>query len=260
MKESSDRFRLTLAFPALPAGLLILLLLVTSPGRAQEPAAPQTAESRAAPDDQGPVRVRRPAPGRLDTYRNDRDYHYGQDVQPTDSLWDKFWNWFFRKIARFFASESYENFWQYVILAVLAGGAVWLLIKAQILGFVFKASRSRPLGYETLTENIHEMDFGAAIDEAVQQANYRLAVRLLYLRTLKNLTDRRLIDWQPNKTNRSYVYELGASPLQADFEQLTTRFEYVWYGDFPVSGEQFAELRETFRRFNHAFQASPADR
>src|SRR5690606_10219995 len=126
-----------------------------------------------------------------------------------------------------------------------AGLAIWLLIKAEILGFVFiKGSRGATLNYETLKENIHEIDFEQQIDADIEQRNYRLAVRLLYLQTLKYLSNRNLIDWKPNKTNRSYVYELAQSPKQPEFETLTTQFEYIWYGDFPITEERFKPLQE----------------
>ncbi|MFD1144050.1 DUF4129 domain-containing protein [Larkinella insperata] len=232
----------------------LLALTITGFSAAAQLPVPQpkgTAQAQPAPDDRSAVRVRRPAADRIDEYRNDREYQYGQDFKPTNSLWSKFWSWFWQKVGAFFTSRAYENFWQYVILATIAGGAIWLLIKAEVLGFVFSPkARSVAFPYEAVTENIHEIDFEQQIDAAIQQRNYRLAVRLLYLQTLKHLSNRNLIDWKPDKTNRSYVYELAQSPLQPDFETLTTQFEYIWYGDFPITEERFKPLQESFVRFN----------
>ncbi|MGA0556224.1 DUF4129 domain-containing protein [Larkinella sp. VNQ87] len=233
-------------------GLLFLLLSqFGTMGQLSIPQARDTTQAQPAPDDRSPITVRRPSAERLDKYRNDRDYQYGQDLRPGNSPWARFWSWFWRKIGTFLSSKSYENFWQYVFLTAAACAVGWLLLRADILGAVF-ARKSQPadLPYETLTENIHEINFEQQIEAAIEQRNYRLAVRLLYLQSLKHLSNRNLIDWKPNKTNRSYVYELAQSPLKPEFESLTTQFEYIWYGDFPISEERFRPLQESFRRFN----------
>lgn len=231
--------------------LLVVLPHLTAVAQLPMPQPRDTVQARPAPDDRSVIRVRRPAADRIDDYRKDRDYNYGRDFQPPNSVWAKFWGWFWRKIGAFLSSSAYENFWQYVLLASIAGGAIWLLIKAEVLGFVFsKKSQRVALDYETVTENIHEIAFDQQIEAAIEQRNYRLAVRLLYLQTLKHLSNRNLIDWKPDKTNRSYVYDLAQSPLKPEFETLTTQFEYIWYGDFPITEERFKPLQESFIRFN----------
>ena len=65
-----------------------------------------------------------------------------------------------------------------------------------------------PLAYDTAAENIHEVDFATRLAEAEAAGNCRLAVRLGYLQLLKQLTDRGLIHWQPDKTNHAYLAEL----------------------------------------------------
>lgn len=201
-------------------------------------------------DDQRPLGLRYPAANKLQDFRGNRDYQYQTNPRPPDNPLLKFWYWLQKKIAEFLRGKAYQNFWQYVILAAIVAYAVYLLIKAEVLGFLFPAgARQSALPYEQVNENIHEINFDEAIDDAVNQRNYRLAVRLLYLQTLKVLTDRGQIHWQPDKTNRQYVYELQAAPLQAGFESLTTAFEYVWYGDFAVDAGQFGRLQTEFTQF-----------
>jgi hypothetical protein len=71
---------------------------------------------------------------------------------------------------------------------------------------------------------------------------------LLYLQNLKILTDKDLIAWQPNKTNRDYQYELIPA-LQQTFKHITDVFEYAWYGQLHVSANDFAELKEDVLNF-----------
>ena len=238
------------------SGVLIvslLALLSTAPfsAFAQTKAVPKTV---AAPDDRSPVRVRYPAPDRLRELQTDRDYQYGRDAPPPENPLARFWAWLWQKIGEFLSSKAYQNVWQYVMLAVIAGVVIYLLMKADVLDFLFpKRAQSGQLDYENLAENIHDINFDTAVDEAVSQRNYRLAVRLLYLQTLKRLTDAERIQYKPDKTNRQYVYELADSSLQVDFEKLTRQFEFVWYGDFPVDEARFGVIRQQFQSFNRPF-------
>ncbi len=207
-----------------------------------------------APDDRSPVVVRYPAPDRLRELQTDRDYQYSRDAPPPENPLARFLVWLWRKIGEFLSSKAYQNVGQYVVLAAIAGLVIYLLAKAEVLGFLFpKRAQSSPLDYESLAENIHGIDFDTAVNEAVAQRNYRLAVRLLYLQTLKHLADADRIQYKPDKTNRQYVYELANSPLQIDFELLTRQFELAWYGDFPVDETRFGAIRGQFQSFNRPF-------
>lgn len=208
---------------------------------------------QASTDDHAPVQVRRPNPAHLRDLQTARAYQYGHEVPPPENPIARFLAWLWGKISEFLSSEAYENVWQYVILAVITGLVIYLLRKANVLEFLFpKKAQSNELDYETLTENIHEIDFDAATQEAIDNRNFRLAVRLLYLQTLKHLTNAGHIDYKPDKTNGQYVYELANSPLRADFERLTRQFEFVWYGDVPVDDNQFATIRDAFGLFKDA--------
>ncbi|GAB3793417.1 hypothetical protein GCM10028819_05010 [Spirosoma humi] len=235
--------------------LLCLLLAGSSVASAQPT---DTTKAAATRDDRTPLHVRYPKQAHLRDLQTDHDYQYGNDAPTPENPFARLWAWFLRKVGAFLSSSAYENVWQYVILIVIAGGSIYLLLKAEALAFLFpKKAQSVELAYENLGENIHELNFDTAIEEAVSQRNFRLAVRLLYLKTIKHLTDAGRIAYKPEKTNRQYVYELANSPLQTDFERLTSQFELVWYGDFPVDEAQFTALRMAFVAFNKSGRQQP---
>ncbi len=205
----------------------------------------------AAANDRMPLVVRAVDAKKLRAIQGDRAYRYGDDVPPTASLWDQFWAWFWYKVGELLRTKAYRNVGQYVLLIAIAGLVIWLLYKAEVLANLFPGrAKNTGLGYEMLEENIHQINFSDRINEAVENRNYRLAVRLLYLQTLKTLADSGLIRWQPDKTNRQYAYELTGNPKRLSFEQLTTQFEYAWYGDFPVDEARFSSIRQQFQQFN----------
>jgi hypothetical protein len=219
-------------------------------------------QSVVAPDDRSAVHVRYPLPEKLREFQTDRDYQYDHEAPPPENPVARFFNWLYRRFMDFLTSEAYQNIWQYILLAAIAGFVIYLLMKAEVLGFLFsKKAQSTGLDYENLAENIHEIDFNAAIEEAIGQRNFRLAVRLLYLQTLKHLTDSGLIAYKPDKTNRQYVYELANTQFQPDFDRLTQQFDFIWYGNFPIDASRFEEVRQQFQAFNQAvFQPNTVNR
>jgi hypothetical protein len=123
------------------------------------------------------------------------------------------------------------------------------VMKIDVRGIFSKKARSTEVPYDELPEDIEEMDFEQLIRQAKQKKQYRRAVRLLYLETLKTLTRQQLIHWQPNKTNHDYLEELKGAACYQDFFDLTLRFEYVWYGDFPIGEAGFSNTEKTFQHF-----------
>ncbi|MBS1934922.1 MAG: DUF4129 domain-containing protein, partial [Bacteroidetes bacterium] len=117
-------------------------------------------------------------------------------------------------------------------------------------GLFGKKNKSDKFPFSELDENIHTIHFDDAIQRAIDDKNLRLAVRLLYLQSLKNLSDKGNIHWQSNKTNFNYVQELSGTPYQSKFTDLTRQFENNWYGNFFIPEYEFTRLRQSFIDFN----------
>ncbi len=98
-------------------------------------------------------------------------------------------------------------------------------------------------------EIIKEADLDSLIKEAINEKDYRLAIRYYYLKTLKKLIDNQLIEWHPEKTNRDYTHELKAKELKSLFKHLTFIYDYVWYGKFIPAEEEFIEIKNDFNKF-----------
>jgi Mn-containing catalase len=121
---------------------------------------------------------------------------------------------------------------------------LYLLYKAKVLDYVFPSRNTADtLDYVVGQENIHEINFEQAIGSALEQGDFRLAIRLQYLKILKLLTVKELIHWKPNLTNQSYVQELEKTSHHSDFTEITRYFEFAWYGDFEVSEDGFKEMK-----------------
>lgn len=96
----------------------------------------------------------------------------------------------------------------------------------------------------------NESDFDALIRQALQNGNYRQAVRYQYLRTLHLLAGKSLLELAPDKTNFQYVSEIANRSYQQDFASLTLNYEYVWYGEFEIDKNIYDKIENNFRGFN----------
>ena len=104
---------------------------------------------------------------------------------------------------------------------------------------LFMVSHKNALPYTVEEDTIYGVDFPGGIAEALSRQNYREAVRLLYLQTLKQLSDAERIDWQLYKTPTQYINEVR---LPA-FRQLTNHFLRVRYGNFEATEELFRTMQ-----------------
>lgn len=92
--------------------------------------------------------------------------------------------------------------------------------------------------------------YNELIHEAELKNDFNLAIRYLYLQSLKKLSDRELILFSPDKTNKLYVQELSGHTYQFEFASLTLNYEYVWYGKFAIDSIRYQKLKEEFILFN----------
>jgi hypothetical protein len=91
------------------------------------------------------------------------------------------------------------------------------------------------------------------IQQAIKNGNYRLAVRYLYLLSLKRLADKNYIEINSSKTNYEYVNEVRKQKFANDFASLTLQYEYVWYGEYPVDQRLFDQIQDGFNQFHKSY-------
>jgi hypothetical protein len=197
----------------------------------------------------------------LKHYKADKEFNYkeqGIDVDP--SFLERIWIWIMRHLFGWTRNARYDGTWmsifliilKYLFYALLVALLVFVVIKAigidltQLFG---KRSKKIDLDYSESTEDIDRIDFDGELERALAQNNYRLSVRLLYLRCLKQLSDAQLIHWQIDKTNSAYVSELTDPDQRQSFKAITRQFEYVWYGNFAIDKQSFSSIALLFQNF-----------
>ena len=188
----------------------------------------------------------------LAEFRGNEEFNYLNKSAPGLSLWDRFWRGVQSIINYLFSNTNpttldlIVRFIVYGIVAFIIGFAIYRLLLLRFIGVTKAAEENDGLKPEITEENIHELDFESLIAEALENGNYRLAIRLRYLQSLKFLSDRQIIDWEPYKTNHEYSDEISTRDMRTAFDQISYYFDYAWYGEFSVERRHFDRVGEIF--------------
>ncbi|MDV3928394.1 DUF4129 domain-containing protein [Elizabethkingia anophelis] len=185
------------------------------------------------------------------------DFDYSVN-KPKESLWQKLKKWLGELLNDWFQSNSLRgaNDLFYVLLRIIAivliGFVLYVIIRFVLSrngNWVF-SKKSKKLNPEerTITENIHELDLSSLIKNYEDKKEYRSAVRYQFLYLLKLMTDKNMLEWDPEKTNRDYVRMLSGNALQSDFQKLSFVFENVWYGERTIGENEYTIFRKQYQQ------------
>lgn len=102
-----------------------------------------------------------------------------------------------------------------------------------------RGGKDEELAYDVQEDTIYGVDFDKEICKALQAADHRQAVRLIYLQTLLQLQNAERIDWQPSKTPVQYMRQVN----HPAFTAMSQHFIQVRYGNFRATKELFEEMK-----------------
>ncbi|MEL6537705.1 MAG: DUF4129 domain-containing protein [Bacteroidota bacterium] len=185
---------------------------------------------------------------RLEEFREQRRFIYAEEPPPSDmENWLQrvlFYLW--RNLSLVFYGEADPEFTVifYIVLTAILVFAIYRLAGVDARG-IFLSRKNTDIDYLVEEEDIHQINFEAEIAEARDRQEYRKAIRLTYLYSIKLLSDAALIQFVPGKTNYEYQQELASeTELAAPFQRLSRIFAYAWYGNFGVQAEDAKEAYE----------------
>lgn len=185
-----------------------------------------------------------------------KDYDYST-LKPHESLWERIR----RNIAKIFrkifgdidlmtANRYTLNFLRF--LGVLAMAVVLYFFIKYLMSkdgnfFFGKKNRKVAIREGEINENIHEINFPEIITKFEVEKDFRSAIRYRFLHVLKRLSDKNKILWMPEKTNQDYAVELKDSTLKRSFLELAYIFDYVWYGEFSITENDYQYYKSKFQ-------------
>jgi hypothetical protein len=180
------------------------------------------------------------------------DFNYSSAEGEAQNMMSRFLRWFRNLFGDMFGIDippGTLKFIEYLIYALMGGLAIYLLVKFLVgenLGAIFSKKATSLIDINLSEEHIEKLDLDALIKDAVDQKNYRLAVRYHYLGVLKHLSLKNIIEWQYEKTNLDYQQEISNNTLKPLFQEVSYLYDYIWYGEQDIDAVKFSAAEGRF--------------
>ena len=208
----------------------------------------------ASPDEE--LKINRFGSEEITNFQSDDDFFYlDEDESKTDNS-SMLTSWF-RDMINMYFNNSFSHFLlnnlHYIILII---AIIFTLIKVGKLEFGSVSFKSRNNNFATVYtdhEDVHKIDFDKAIQKALKQNNYRLAIRFHYLNILKQLSLSGIIEHSIHKTNMEYMYEIKEENIRSKFKEVAFIFDYIWYGETIIDKKDYLLLEPVLHEFESDF-------
>jgi len=142
---------------------------------------------------------------------------------------------------------------KFISIALIVGLLVFalfkLLIDKRTSGSKKIITAALSENYDGLEENLPETDLERFLRLALENGDYKLAIRILFLTTVQKLDELKLIHWKKDKTNLDYLREMRQNDNYARFKELTIAYEIIWYGDTTITSETYQKLNPIFKNY-----------
>ncbi|PWB24732.1 DUF4129 domain-containing protein [Flavobacterium sp. HTF] len=187
----------------------------------------------------------------------DSDFVYEYKA-PEKNWWDHFKEWLASILRNLFtfknpaAALNVVAILLKVIAVVIIVFVIYLIVKA-LIGkegkWIFgKDANKKTIHYSELEKNIHLLDFKKLIQESLEKGERRIAIRYYYLWLLKVMAQNHYIEWDIEKTNSDYLYEIQSPVYKEDFTYLSYLYNYIWYGEFEIDETIFKKAETRFKK------------
>ena len=98
-------------------------------------------------------------------------------------------------------------------------------------------------------KDIEDIDTDTEYQKAVADGNYKLAIRMQFIKILQILTQKEIIEWQNEKTNRDYIREIKDRDTKTAFRTNSNYYEKAWYGDEAIDFSSFRSIDQNLTDF-----------
>jgi hypothetical protein len=184
------------------------------------------------------------------------DFDYDSMEGEAENFLGRAINWFFNKIGEIFGIDISPEMYQvikFIVYGFLIIFAIYILVKLLVgdnaSSFFSKKSKMvAPLNIQE--DHIENVDLDSYIKNALKEENYRLAIRYMYLKSLKLLSLNNIIDWHFEKTNSDYYREIESAGLKENFKKASYLYDNIWYGEYALDKAGFENAQKDFERLN----------
>lgn len=142
----------------------------------------------------------------------------------------------------------------YSFLIILGVGAliaviVYLIISSKAANSQKNISNNINTSDVLDPEVLAKLEINSILNQYLNNGDYRMAVRMLYLQLLQKLYKAGYVLPSKEKTNLDFFYELQGNKLQNGFGKLTNIYEKAWYADADVTASAFNTVQYQYKNY-----------
>ena len=226
--------------------MLILIISVCSSHRASAAIVPDTSlmveELREIPSE------------RVAYYQGLPEYSYARSIKYETNIFKRAWNSFIARLRQALGISSaagINDLLFYIIIVLAMAGLIFHLMRSQGSGIWHRKSyNANDTDVLVLEDPSSISDIELKLKEAVDQKNYRMAVRYHFARTIMALDRRELIQWRPALTNYEMLKMVQSHEVRGKLKDLISIFEHTWYGNYEIDNyDVFQHHQNKFNTF-----------
>lgn len=179
-----------------------------------------------------------------------------QEKEVSESFFTRLQNWFrnfLKKLFRLADGPSSD-----LLLSIIEFG-FYAIVCILVIFFIVRAYRNNafrnPVAHQSnsLDEQVESIEavmkednFQQRIQQAVQEQDYRMAIRYYFIWSLKSLKEKGIIEFSSEKSAEDYVIEIQDAPTKSAYSYASYLYTYIWYGNFEIDAQQYATYEPIF--------------
>jgi len=180
------------------------------------------------------------------------EFNYEVKTGESQNLLLRFLNWIGQGLQRVFGIDispqtlQILEFLIYVAMAILV---IYLLVRLftnENFNSLFTKKAKILTDVNLSEEHIEAIDLKILLEKALEQNDFRLAVRYQFLLVLQLLSKKEIIDWHFEKTNSDYLNEIKKPSSRESFKKVSYLYEHIWYGEQPIDSQSYEKVSQDF--------------
>jgi hypothetical protein len=142
------------------------------------------------------------------------------------------------------------GFFGYIMIGIFVVALAFLIYYMFVNRQKDGAKVGAPLELEEINPSeIPLTELERLLREAISKGDYRGAIRIYFIFIIRDLSTKKWISWQKEKTNFHYLREMSGKNEFDDFNRSVSYFEIIWYGKREIDSAKFEQIRPSFTRF-----------
>lgn len=189
------------------------------------------------------------------------EFNYTFKTGESQNLLARFINWVGQGLSNIFGiniSPQVLEIIEYLIYFLLVILVIYLIVKVLInenFNSLFQKKAKTINDINLTEEHIEGIDISKLLTTAIEQKDYRLAIRYQFLLTLQKLSKSDIIEWHFDKTNSDYFTEIEQPVIKKGFKKVAYLYDYIWYGEQTIDNMKYTKSVLEFESINKQIQS-----